>query len=296
VTDKNLDYKSATSRRDFTINSMGSDVKEKKLLDPFGGQKDLDLGILRAVDLKKFAEDPLRVLRGVGFCARFEFQMETQLFNECKSLVDNGSLKELAKERLFGELQKILLKAKKPSIGFVLLEKLSLFHFSHTILDALDKLASINPKKRLLLMLTLLSYDLREDKVHAFLSQLTDEKAIHKQISLYLSALRNFSLQDVNNYRVYKLATTVDISQLLLLYTALSKDEKEINHLLNKAKELNVLSSAMPPLLVGKDLIAVGLSPSKEFSTILKEAYKAQMQEKFTTHQDAKKWLKNFIQ
>ncbi|MDQ1337773.1 MAG: hypothetical protein QG617_740, partial [Campylobacterota bacterium] len=67
--DSTLDFKTAASRRDFTINAIGYDVVEKKVLDPYNGINDLKEKILRAVDEKSFAEDPLRVLRAAQFCA-----------------------------------------------------------------------------------------------------------------------------------------------------------------------------------------------------------------------------------
>ena len=80
TTSSNIDFKTASKRRDFTINSMGYDVLEKKLLDPFFGMRDLKNKILECVDNKTFVEDPLRVLRAVQFSARFNFTL-SKTFN-----------------------------------------------------------------------------------------------------------------------------------------------------------------------------------------------------------------------
>ena len=110
ITDKSLDFKSAASRRDFTINAMGYDVKEKKLLDPYGGQKDLHNKILRAVDIDKFAEDPLRILRGIQFSSRFNFVLDELLLRLFHKLINKNILEELPRERIYEELKKMFLK------------------------------------------------------------------------------------------------------------------------------------------------------------------------------------------
>ncbi|MEO1938479.1 MAG: CCA tRNA nucleotidyltransferase, partial [Sulfurimonas sp.] len=123
--DNALSFEEASKRRDFTINAMGYDVIEKKLLDPHKGLEDLQKKCLRAVDLQSFSQDPLRLLRAVGFASRFEFHIEKKLFLLMQSMVKEERLKELPKERVFEEIKKIFLKSKKPSIAFYLLNKLS---------------------------------------------------------------------------------------------------------------------------------------------------------------------------
>ncbi|MBU3914614.1 HDIG domain-containing protein [bacterium] len=120
-TDPDLTFRQASSRRDFTINAMGYDIQHKKILDEFDGGKDLENRILRVVDPKTFADDPLRVLRGIQFAARFQLNVTDDTLSVFKSLVK--TLSELPTERIFEELKKLLLKAEKPSIGFQLADK-----------------------------------------------------------------------------------------------------------------------------------------------------------------------------
>lgn len=119
-----ISFEEAAQRRDFTINAMGWDPYRHTLLDPYGGQADLDNRVLRHVS-DAFSEDPLRVLRGIQFSARFNCTMTTETMTLCKSL----DLSELPKERLLEEWSKLLLKAEKPSIGLSLLSDLGLFSF-----------------------------------------------------------------------------------------------------------------------------------------------------------------------
>lgn len=106
-------YKAA-KRRDFTINSMMEDVLTGEIIDHFGGRGDLENGIIRHVDDDSFAEDPLRVLRGAQFAARFDFDIAPETVEICRSI----DLSTLSKERVEEELKKALLKADKPSVFF----------------------------------------------------------------------------------------------------------------------------------------------------------------------------------
>ena len=109
---KTFDVRAAADRRDFTINSIYFDVHDEKLIDEFGGMKDLRHGILRHVS-EKFSEDPLRVLRGMQFAGRFELKCDKETLNICCEL----SIENISKERIFSEWEKLILKSKKPSFG-----------------------------------------------------------------------------------------------------------------------------------------------------------------------------------
>lgn len=129
VTNGNLDFKIASLRRDFTINAMGYDVTSKEIIDPHNGLEDLENRILRHVNDTTFIEDPLRVYRAVQFCARFDLTIDKKTFDLCKEIVNNGELEELASERIFEELKKLLLKAPKPSLGFELIKALGILKY-----------------------------------------------------------------------------------------------------------------------------------------------------------------------
>ena len=110
----------ATSRRDFTINAILQDPLTDEIIDPFRGRPDLDNRTLRAVSLKTFPEDSLRVLRAAQFAARFEFQIDPETVDACR-LID---LSDLPSERIWGEIEKLLLRARRPSIGLKWLHEL----------------------------------------------------------------------------------------------------------------------------------------------------------------------------
>ncbi|CAA6823069.1 MAG: tRNA nucleotidyltransferase (EC (EC [uncultured Sulfurovum sp.] len=121
-----LTFKEAALRRDFTVNAMAYDVSTKKIIDPYAAKLDMSNKVLRHINAKTFVEDPLRVYRAVQFCARFEYDLDAQTFELCHTMVEEGMLDELPKERVYTEFKKLLLKSKRPSIGFELMRKLGI--------------------------------------------------------------------------------------------------------------------------------------------------------------------------
>lgn len=116
--DPALGIEEAARRRDFTMNAMLLDPATGEILDPWGGRPDLEARILRAVDARTFGEDPLRALRAVQFAARYELEVDPATAALCASM----PLAELPAERVFGEIEKLLLKARRPSLGLALLK------------------------------------------------------------------------------------------------------------------------------------------------------------------------------
>ena len=120
LVDPFIGTKAAARRRDFTFNALMQDILTGEILDHFGGKGDLQNGILRHVCSESFPEDPLRILRGAQFAARFQCQAADETIQLCRSL----SLAHLPRERIAGELQKALLKAEHPSIFFEVLRQM----------------------------------------------------------------------------------------------------------------------------------------------------------------------------
>jgi len=129
IVDGNLDFKSASKRRDFTINAMGYDIQNNIFLDPFGGLKDIARKTLKHIDDTTFIEDPLRIYRAVQFSARFGFKLDEATYNLCKSMMNKNILEELPKERIYLEFVKLLLKSPKPSLGFELMRGLGILDY-----------------------------------------------------------------------------------------------------------------------------------------------------------------------
>ena len=112
--DPDLPIEEAARRRDFTINAIAWDPLTEEYLDPYGGQADLERKRLRVVDPRTFGDDSLRVLRAIQFAARFKLDVDEATRALCRRIV----LDDLPAERIWGELEKLLLQAARPSIGF----------------------------------------------------------------------------------------------------------------------------------------------------------------------------------
>ncbi len=112
--DAALTPRDAAARRDFTVNSLMFDPREKKTLDFFGGLDDLRNGVLRHTS-PAFTEDPLRVLRGMQFAARLNLKPAADTVALCRSI--KNSFAELAVERVREEWFKWAQSSKVPSVG-----------------------------------------------------------------------------------------------------------------------------------------------------------------------------------
>ena len=118
--DPHMSFEEALRRRDFTVNAILKDILTGEIIDCYGGREDIEKGILRAVSKEAFLEDSLRVLRAAQFAARFEFEIEPRTVELCRQI----DLTDLPSERIWGEFEKLLLKAEKPSVGLKWLYRL----------------------------------------------------------------------------------------------------------------------------------------------------------------------------
>jgi len=125
--DSNMSIEEAASRRDFTFNTLMYDVLNDELVDVFNGKQHLLEGKLVATS-DKFAEDPLRVLRGMQFAGRFNLTVDDKTAKLMASLV--GEYSALSVERVWEEWYKWATKSVIPSKGIQVLidsQWLSLF-------------------------------------------------------------------------------------------------------------------------------------------------------------------------
>ncbi len=351
TTDASLSFKEAALRRDFTINAIGYDIKEEQLLDPYNGQDDLSNALLRVVNAKSFVEDPLRLYRAMQFAARFKLTLSDELVTLANTMVKEGMLDELPRERVYDEFKKLFLKSEKPSIGLTALVTLGIikqfnelyaligvpqdpiYHpegdvWTHTLMvvDEVTKLHTDDDRLNLQRSLSALCHDLGkadtteiiDGRIRAighevsgvalsetFLLQLTEEKALIENI---LSLVKNhlaplqFYKQGAKAPAIRRLAKRVNIAELIILAEAdfLGRTTSESRKglfkagiwLKEQADRLNVTHRPQAPLLQGRDLMKLGMRPSKKFSPILEDAYEAQMDDVFGNYEEALLWLK----
>ena len=351
--DGKMSFKKAALRRDFTINAMGYDVEAKAFLDPFNAQSDIDKQILRHIDDNSFADDPLRVYRAVQFCARFSYALADETKALCKDMIEKGMLEELPRERVYSEFKKLLLKAKKPSLGFELMRELGALQYFpelqaiidvpqdpkwhpegdvwiHTMLciDSMHHELEIRNykleiKDKLRLLFAILCHDFGKvsttamdkeqgriraigheaaglEPTKSFMYRLTSE---HDFIESILPLVEHhlqpsqFYKNGAKSKAIRRLATKVNIEELVIVAKAdflgrtsedaLSGVYEAGKWLLQKAKDLKVQNKPLDNLLQGRDLIALGLEPSPEFTRILNEVYELQLEGNICTKEEA---------
>lgn len=261
--DGSMGYIEGARRRDFTINSIGFDYKEKKFLDPFKGIDDLEQKRLKHIDKKTFIEDPLRVYRGVQFCARFELSLDITTKELFKIMVKEKEFETLPKERVFEEYKKLLLKAKKPSIGLKLLNELGIEDIKKEILIHIDNMALLlekEVKENLVLMFYYLDVILRK---------ISNDIKLIKEIE----ELKQFKIPKIYEGKISK------------------NDSAE-----QRVKKSYILMKNMPePIINGRDLIELGMEPGRDFKEILEKLYLGQLNGDIRLKKDAKRFLKSLL-
>jgi len=306
-----MDFESAARRRDFTINAMGYDIAQQRFLDPFGGRRDLKEKILRHIDDDTFTEDPLRLYRGVQFCARFGLSMHASTKKLCQKMVEAGMLEELPKERVFDEIKKLLLQAKRPSVGFVLIKELGALRYFPVLnrlhedlwqqtlqrLDVMAELKEQRAKRALVLMLSAMVYSFQsEEEVKALIGRLSNEvKLITSVVSLwrYSRTVLEIAEQETIDTAVRRLSVQGDVFEFVLVVKAAyfvqtGTPFEAVERIVERAKALGVLHGAPKPLLQGRDLLKLpGFSPSPKFKEILDKVYEAQLQGRIQTKEEA---------
>jgi poly(A) polymerase len=133
------------ARRDFTINAMAIDPLDGRLIDPLGGRADLRAGVVRAVGepAARFDEDPLRLLRGIRFASRFDFQVEPATWQAMGASAT--ALERISRERIRDEYSLMLLQ-DLPSRALELLRDSGLMAQSVPELVELTRMSDHGPR------------------------------------------------------------------------------------------------------------------------------------------------------
>jgi tRNA nucleotidyltransferase (CCA-adding enzyme) len=339
--DPTMSVAEAARRRDFTVNAIAWDPLTDKYEDPFDGQGDLARRVLRAVDPATFADDSLRALRAVQFSARFEFALDQQTADLCRGL----ALDDLPPERVWGEVEKLLLQARRPSIGFRLALDLGILRqvmpelpplvgceqepewhpegdvWTHTLMvidKAREQNADLDRPRLITVMLGAVCHDLGKPPTTALIDgrirsldheqagvaptiSLLDRLNIHtidgfdvrtQVVGLVAHHLKPGAFRkaaNVGDGAFRRLAQKVDLELLARLARAdcLGRaglfDCSAMDWFIERARALGVQHRPPAPLLLGRHLLALGLSPGPRVGEILKEVYEKQLDGEVTT-------------
>jgi tRNA nucleotidyltransferase (CCA-adding enzyme) len=197
-------------RRDLTINAIAKD-EQGRLIDPFGGKKDLERKILRHVS-DAFAEDPVRILRVARFAARFGFDVAPETMALMKRMVESGETDYLVPERVWQEFSKGLLE-REPQRMFELLDACDLRQ------KLLPEIASIGKLEGTLAQrFARLAWPLKESEVEALCDRLKVPGEVRE---LALLACRNHVA-----LRASRLATPEALLELLKRTDAFRRPER----------------------------------------------------------------------
>jgi tRNA nucleotidyltransferase (CCA-adding enzyme) len=342
--DPSMSIVEAARRRDFTINAISWDPLHDRYEDPFDGRRDLERRLLRAVDPKTFPDDSLRALRAVQFAARFEFGLDEDTAALCRAL----PLDDLPAERIWGEIEKLLLQADRPSIGLQLALDLGIIRqvmpellpvvgceqepewhpegdvWTHTLM-VVDKARELNgdlDRPRLIsVMLGAVCHDLGKPSTTAVVDgrirSLDHEQA---GVEPTVSLLNRLNIHSVDGFDVRaqivglvahhlkpgafrkaayvsdgafrRLAQKVDLELLARVARAdcLGRtgafDCSAMDWFLERARALGVEHEAPAPLLLGRHLLALGLTPGPRIGEILKLVYEKQLDGEVRTVED----------
>ncbi len=313
-TDEKLSFKEAALRRDFTINAMGMELPELTLCDPYGGIDDLKTHTLRHVG-PAFAEDSLRILRGVQFASRFGCTLAPDTVELCRTL----SLDDLSVERLFEEFKKWLLKPGKPSLGLKAFLDIKLdeyFPEIHPFKDSWETLGTILDNM-VPLRDTLSESQAMEFAFAAllcgspetslkFLERITNETHLLKIVPPLLNAYQELDTAIVNDApALRRLAVKLGGLKLLGLlvkctprefYAGSAADgECFADKLWNAASELDLIEEAPQPYLMGKMLMDMGVKPGKQMGEIIKKSFELQLDGEIKNAEEAVAWARSAI-
>jgi tRNA nucleotidyltransferase (CCA-adding enzyme) len=339
--DPSMSIAEAARRRDFTINAISWDPLTEAYEDPFDGRGDLQRRLLKAVDPATFGDDSLRVLRAIQFAARFAFAVEEQTAAICRAL----PLDDLPAERVWGEIEKLLLQAARPSTGFALArdwgvidnllpemaplagcEQEPEWHpegdvWTHTLM-VIDKARELNrdlDRPRLItVMLGAVCHDLGKPATTAFVDGRI-RSIDHEQAGVEpsLALLDRLNVHTIDGYDVRaqvvglvanhlkpgmfhkaervgdgafrRLAQKVDLELLARVARAdcLGRgggfDCSAMDWFLERARELGVEHQPPAPLLMGRHLLELGLTPGPRVGEVLKAVYERQLDGEITT-------------
>ncbi|MGE5893558.1 MAG: polya polymerase, partial [bacterium] len=299
-------------RRDFTINTLAVELNPDgygKLIDFFGGQRDIKERIIRVLHNLSFIEDPTRAFRAVRFSERFGFRISKHTVNLMRSALKLNLLDRLSGSRLYDELLLTFdetepVKALKRLSTYALLEVIHPnLQFSEKIEEALSAVHEIfawysllfteeRPKREHIYLMALLS-ELTEEERGAALARLSTPLNVKKKmISSFRDAEEAIkSLSNDDPADIYRGLHGLDIETIL--YTmALSKDKEKQKAISRYLIELR----AVKPLVTGHDLKKLSVRPGPIYAKILSKVLEEKLRGKLPTKEKELSFVKKMIQ
>lgn len=281
-------------RRDFTINALAKSITTGEIVDYVGGLKDLKNKKLRVLHDNSFIDDPTRIIRGLKFAMRFNFELE----EHTKKLQDEY-LKNINYDMSYKRIKKELIETFNAPLSNITKEYKKQRTFEKFINEKIYKLVTPNAVEIPSINIEELieKYCLDMD-CHVANAPRNDEHiwliyvGVLKDLSrLPLTKIEQKILDDVpqnilnSDFELYKTFENAKIETILLY--AILKDQKGAKHYLDNLRNIKISIN-------GKDLQNLGISPSPQYQEIFDEVLKAKLQNPKMTKEDELKIAKSY--
>jgi tRNA nucleotidyltransferase (CCA-adding enzyme) len=313
------------SRRDFTINAIAVQLNPRqfgRLLDPYGGQRDLQARAIRVLHAGSFQDDPTRIFRAIRFEQRFGFRLERTTVRLLAQAASTNLIQQLSGPRLQNEIL-LLFSERDPACAIARLAQLKLLRFLHRRLcytKNVKRMVAAVPKAlawwarrfpasvidRPIVCLMALSNESSAVVVAALIRRLALSRehakkvsAVGRRVDRALKRLTN--KETVRPSQVHRLlADFSDEALVLFLVKQVSAQHGVRLSLLKRQLVVYMKNRTMKTLLTGRDLQAMGLEPGPEYKTILGKLLDARIDGIITTEAEeralAHRLLKKTVQ
>ena len=281
-------------RRDFTINALAKSITTGEIVDYVGGLKDLKNKKLRVLHDNSFFDDPTRIIRGLKFAMRFNFELE----EHTKKLQDEY-LKNINYDMSYKRIKKELIETFNAPLSNITKEYKKQRTFERFINEKIYKLVTPNdveiPSINIEELIEKYCLDIA---CHVANAPRNDEHiwliyvGVLKDLSrLPLTKIEQKIIDDVpqnilnSDFELYKTFENAKIETILLY--AILKDQKGAKHYLDNLRNIKISIN-------GKDLQNLGISPSPQYQEIFDEVLKAKLQNPKMTKEDELKIAKSY--
>jgi tRNA nucleotidyltransferase (CCA-adding enzyme) len=292
-------------RRDFTINTLAICLNPGdfgKILDFYGGQRDLRNKTIRVLHNLSFVEDPTRIIRAVRFESRFGFRISKDTEQLVKNAVKMSLLERVSSTRIFGELS-LVFEEPHPAAIFMRLEELKLLEFFHPqfhfgpgeakdfahveeVLAWYRLLYRKEGVSHLELYVMALLADFKPSEARKVMGRLGFSQRMRTKIRGDLAGFRNLlrrlaTRRNRSPSQLYRLMAMTSREALLLLM-ALSQDEE----IKRAVSDYLTTYSRITTHLKGKDLTDLGISPGPIYRKILNTLLYARLDGRAETREE----------
>ena len=326
--DENLPIEKDLARRDFTINAMSFDVRESKIVDPFGGMQDLKQGVIKAVGdpKERFDEDMSRLLRAIRFSAQLDFDIESETWKALKQKMPDinntrphhkksGEMEFVVPRETIGkELAKAIKRGPKKALklmrdsGVFLLLLPQVHEAIQAEQDYLDPILSSEPDDLTITLALLLrntpAKNVRKQLAEAGFTSLptgVDVRVKEDDVAWIVDRLENTEADEKPDHipasqfeRIYMNPRGDRYLEVLItlgrteVVKIIRKRQNEIQEKWQVEK-----NEKIPVLISGRDVISAGVQPGPKIRELLEQIRDRQLEGEILTREAALKLLKH---